>query len=631
MNYTLLRKLISCLLYFIFFLSATSQTNKLDSLEQLLSTMEIDNEEKCDVLIKLSMLYTYSDSTKSLKYGIEALDIAQKIKSNDYEIQANMRLGGFYQGYDKNYLGYVYYKNAEKIINKEVDSERLCGICYNLMHLFHKIGDFNNAAYYAEKVLTILSDWYDLETLMPYDTAFIAKYYPLPTLAFAAQFMKGRIEHHDDNQETLDFLKNMFQKTIELNIQQNYPFFVGTQAVILCFEMNNPSDALFFLHNLRETIETGGIESPDIYIYLARAYAELNKNDSAEYYLKKVQDPHIFLYDDEHRAIFRTLATIAQNKEDFQYALDNFLKFHHLNDSIYTEVKSTEMARMKNWQALEQKDVENQILQQEQIKQKKLITILTIALPLIIILLIISIIIYRKSIEKNNELKKMHSVKDKLFTIVSHDLRSPINSLANTLKLANTLTINTENKARILKDVSTRVDNAYGLIDNLLIWSKNQMKTIEPTPENFDIQENITSIVTDLQDIADDKKIGFEINVQNSQIYIDKDMFMIIMRNLISNAIKYSYSNGKITINSDSTDNNIIISVKDTGVGMTQNVQNTLFNLSETKSILGTDNETGTGLGLVLCADFVQKNGGKIWVKSKENDGTTVFVTFPCE
>jgi two-component system sensor histidine kinase/response regulator len=189
--------------------------------------------------------------------------------------------------------------------------------------------------------------------------------------------------------------------------------------------------------------------------------------------------------------------------------------------------------------------------------------------------------------------------------------------------------VDDDTRNQLLNDVSIRVEDTYFLIDNLLLWSKNQMQRIVCLPVHFDIKEVINPIFETLREIADTKKISLDNNINNQKIFADKDMFSIVLRNLVMNAIKYSYLEGKVILNSELFENKLIISVQDFGAGMSQKAQNNLFKLTETKSQRGTNNETGTGLEMVLCADFIKINGGNIWFYSKEGEGTTFYFSVP--
>jgi signal transduction histidine kinase len=320
---------------------------------------------------------------------------------------------------------------------------------------------------------------------------------------------------------------------------------------------------------------------------------------------------------------------LEAEKGDYRNALESYKKYHQFSDSIAKAKRTTEIARMRNWHELEQKDNENILLQEERQKQHRLITILAGTLVLLLALLSLSVYFYRQSIAKNRELKELHTVKDKLFSVIAHDLRSPMGSLMSMLKLADNNMLDTGTQAQLLRDISMRVDDTHGLLDNLLRWSKSQMQGIAPAPAYFDAQNEIQTLMISLQNIASAKQITLNNRIGNQEVYADRDMFAVVVRNLITNAIKYTSDGGNVTLNSELSGNMLVISVKDAGTGMTQEIQNSLFKLTETKSQRGTRNESGAGLGLVLCADFVKANGGSIWFASTQGEGSTFYFNIP--
>ena len=255
--------------------------------------------------------------------------------------------------------------------------------------------------------------------------------------------------------------------------------------------------------------------------------------------------------------------------------------------------------------------------------------ILAISQVIILALLALVVFFYRKITMKNREMEELHTVKDKLFSVVAHDLRNPIAALMSILKLTNRNELDKETQAKMLSDVSKRIDDMYRLLDNLLRWTKNQMQGIVPTPTYFDVQDESYAVMNTLRDDATVKNITLNNRTGKHQVYADRDLFAVVVRNLTSNAIKYTPTNGTITITSELSNNMLIVSVKDSGTGIPQDVQAKLFKLSETKSQRGTDNESGTGLGLVLCADFVKANGGNIWFTSVQGEGSTFFFSVP--
>jgi PAS domain S-box-containing protein len=235
----------------------------------------------------------------------------------------------------------------------------------------------------------------------------------------------------------------------------------------------------------------------------------------------------------------------------------------------------------------------------------------------------------QETAEKNEELGKLHTVKDKLFSVVAHDLRSPMGALVSVLKLAGKNMLDAETQAQLFKDISMRVDDTYGLLDNLLRWAKSQMQGISPMPVSFDAREASHAVTYGIQYVAANKEIVLNNFIENHQIFADRDMFAVVLRNLTMNAIKYTSAVGEVTLASELSNNMLIISVKDNGIGMPQDVHDKLFKLSETQSRRGTNNESGTGLGLVLCADFAKANGGSIWFTSKVGEGSTFYFSVP--
>ena len=250
-------------------------------------------------------------------------------------------------------------------------------------------------------------------------------------------------------------------------------------------------------------------------------------------------------------------------------------------------------------------------------------------LSIIFILFALALYFYIKTVEKNRELHKLHSVKDKLFSVVAHDLRSPIAALMTLIEHLFMKTFDEKTQTVILQDISKRVEDVYKLLDNLLRWAKSQMHGIKVSPVYFNVQEEVNGVLNNLKNVANAKKISLENLLLEHDVFADRDLFSVIVRNFVSNAIKFTPEGGKIIINSEVYENKLIVSVIDNGIGMTPEVLNNLFRPNQTMSLLGTNNETGTGLGLLLCSDFVKAIGGKIWVSSQYGEGSTFSFTVP--
>jgi signal transduction histidine kinase len=595
------------------------------------------NEERGNLLIDLAQEYRGVDTTKGRAYIMEALHLAQRTDLKRVEKRAYHALAVYQMRAGQYYLAHTNFKKAEKLtILLFDDLEYLCRIYHNQRVLFDDIGDFDNSLFYADKILEIAAKRYDLTTLMPYDTTDMAQDDMIPAYMFGEKKQKG-IVHYSENREMLiEHLLDMLQKSKLINSGYvNFQPDIALQLGEAYNNLNRPREALFYLHLARENFEKS--INPEQYMdgmsiasaSLAESYAMLQKTDSAEYYMKKAEEVTFIIMQQTREVKYRARSVVEAAKGNYRSALGSFKKYHHLSDSIAKAGKSIEIARMKNWHELEQKDSENQILQQEHQKQERLILILTGTLFLIFVLLALSIILYRKTADKNHELKNLHTVKDKLFSIVAHDLRSPMGALMSMLNLAKENMMDAETQANLLRNISAQVDDTYGLLENLLHWSKSQMQGMAPAPAYFDVQEGSRAVTDSLQANANCKNIVLNNRIEKQQIYADRDMFAVVVRNLTLNAIKYTPEIGEITLDSEMKDNMLVISVKDNGTGMTQEVQDKLFKLSETRSQRGTNNESGTGLGLVLCADFVKINGGNIWFITKPGEGSTFSFSVP--
>ncbi|MBN2350455.1 MAG: hypothetical protein JXJ22_16585 [Bacteroidales bacterium] len=233
----------------------------------------------------------------------------------------------------------------------------------------------------------------------------------------------------------------------------------------------------------------------------------------------------------------------------------------------------------------------------------------------------------------NTHLEEVNKTKDKLFSIIAHDLKSPFGTIfgfAELLQRKNhSLTIEKRNKyIEALYNSSKKV---YSLLENLLEWSRTQTNRIKFEPSDFSCKQIIDEIILIQQENLNIKnlKVACEIN-ESLNVFADYEMIQVIVRNLLNNAIKFTPDNGKITFTCKLHGEDFVeISVKDTGIGIADEIKDNLFQIDKTITTSGTDGEKGTGLGLTLCKDFVEKHGGEIWVISSPGKGSVFSFTIP--
>ena len=237
--------------------------------------------------------------------------------------------------------------------------------------------------------------------------------------------------------------------------------------------------------------------------------------------------------------------------------------------------------------------------------------------------------------ETKNELEKLNSEKDKFFSIIAHDLRSPFQGFIGLTELIADDFSNFSSKE--IKDLLTQLNgsaiNLYKLLINLLDWTRMQQGSVSLQPAEIVLAESIYQNIDSIINRCKQKDIDIEIEVNRwIKVYADPEMLNSILRNLLTNAVKFTEHGGKIIVRAKETDNKTIkISIKDSGIGMSKELCNKLFKIEEQVGRKGTDGEESTGLGLLLCKEFVEKHGGSIWVESKEGFGSTFFFSLPVD
>ncbi|TDO28619.1 sensor histidine kinase [Sediminibacterium goheungense] len=231
--------------------------------------------------------------------------------------------------------------------------------------------------------------------------------------------------------------------------------------------------------------------------------------------------------------------------------------------------------------------------------------------------------------KKNSELEESNTTKEKLFSIIAHDLRSPIAQLRNILDMLNKQLLSQEDFYKLSEHISLNVKQLQGGLDNLLQWSNSQLQGIEAHPQKVDFKSTLAQVISLMQAEIENKSLGIHIESEGGPIWADPNHLQLVLRNLLSNAVKYSYKSGVIHIHHYTLNHEVIISIADEGDGMDTEMQKQLFSAANIISKRGTLNEKGTGLGLKLCKEFVDKNNGKIWVEAREPKGSIFFVSFP--
>jgi signal transduction histidine kinase/Flp pilus assembly protein TadD len=395
-------------------------------------------------------------------------------------------------------------------------------------------------------------------------------------------------------------------------------------------------------------------------LYIAQAYEGMGKicmlqqkyPDGIRYFEKALN----LAKDAEMKAVMATvlgsLSDAYSYTGQYQKAYDHLLLYLSYKDSVLDENGKQKIQQLQFDYELLKKQQEILLLNQEKAFQdernsrQKLLT-LSLGIILFMSVLMIIFLFYARKKDKlakaviseqkmeiqlqANHLKELNELKTRTFTVICHDLRSPIASLSMLMDLMNEKVLSTDQFEEAVSSVNKQLDALIGMLENLLVWSKSQMQgQSETKPAALRVDTLIKQNISLLQEQARQKAISLYNSTPADLVaYADGNQIDIVVRNLLSNAIKFTKENGSVTVTSSDEGDKIKIEVRDTGTGMSEEKLSKLFDYTKNFTSVGTKGEIGTGLGLLLCKEFIEKNGGNIFVTSEPGKGSAFFFTLP--
>lgn len=324
-------------------------------------------------------------------------------------------------------------------------------------------------------------------------------------------------------------------------------------------------------------------------------------------------------------------------------ALENYRNFIKIRDKSESGSKQLVITQINSQQAIEakEKSIEELTMERDRIEsinrwRNGLFIVLATLLPIIIAISLRLFVTLGQKKKVNAELSKqkaelenLNFVKDRLFSIIGHDLRSPLANLEAILSLMDSGDLGLDEVLNLTKKLTNDVQETSIMLENLLHWSNTQMKGIPPRYEDVELVNIARDTFTFLKPQSDKKSISLQISSQENCItFGDKEMIRLILRNLVANAIKFTPNEGLIKVEIIKLENEAKVSVIDNGIGIKDENLKKIFS-DQPITTRGTQNEKGTGLGLMLCKDFVEKNKGRIWVTSELGKGSTFSFTIP--
>lgn len=659
--------IISLFILPLFYAEAAFETKE-DSLKHILQNTELDSV-KINALLQLARMSNPEDKEKSIEYYSRALRFVKNEAEkgaitdtiglyylqlgNNTEALAHFQLAGeiFQQLNDSSWLGKIY--NNIAVANYWMgNSLEALNYYHNALSIRSAIKDMTGVSRVMNNIGLIYQEWNLHKDALVWHKQALETAYELndKTLAAYSYSNIGRCyENLKDYDSALAIYQTGYDYLSQTDSENKSNSFFSSFFGDLYSKMNMPDSALYhFQKSLDYANRLNNKNRVAIANYnLGKTYFEINDLDLAKEHLllsyhssvennyKSLEKDNLFI-----------LSGIAEKEGDIPKALGYLKEANMLNDSLFNTEKIAKFTDLQVRYFTEQKNQENLLLKQENeiqeiaIRQQKLKTRILVVSGIFILGILFFIARSRISLKKlsarleksEKELLKANAGKDKFFTLIAHDLKSPFNGLMGITELLseNFDRIPPDQTKKMIHELRKSVSNIYALVEGLLNWAQIQTGKMEYRFEKTDLFTIAQKVSEQSATIAQNKNITLEQNIGEYTFAVaDEKSVSTVFRNLISNAVKYTSPGGHVTINAIKKENQIEVSIADNGIGMKPEILKKLFTIAEKVSEPGTANETGTGLGLILCREFVEKNKGKMWAESEPGQGSRFIFTLP--
>jgi two-component system, sensor histidine kinase and response regulator len=652
---TFLLIFIFCILPFTHFAQTRSEVDSVFSALTLLTS----DTAKVRLLNDSCWKNRLINFTAARGYGAKALEIGKKINYKKGILKSLSFLGITCVNEGNHPLALQYFLEALELATEQNNFVEVAYTYNNLGKLYYNEKNATMYKQYYEKALEAARKTTDQDVLA----------YSLRNMAFVYEY-----EHQ--HSKALFFHKEALKIREKLQ-KQTYLI----SALLLtgnCYAQLNYYDTAFTYFNRAlgiATEENTILDKADVFHAKGRAFLRMKKYDSAMvnamsgYEIAQKQNAWEWL-----RISAEILYAIHNERKEYDKALNYHVIWSAYRDSILNEGQMMKINQLNLKYEFEQKERERilaeqreDVLQEEALHRQKLylgLVVLALVAVIFITLLMFRSNLQRKKtnqalqaknieIEKQNteiqkqkdaiekqaailakqaeDLKAANDMKTKMFSIIGHDLRSPFATLQGALPLLEGGEFTPEETAEVLGSVKKMMNTSMDMLENLLQWARAEMQHSKPQPEEIEVRKVAQSKINLYCEIAKQKQITLVNEVQpDVKAFADLNQVFLIIRNLLGNAIKFTPVGGQITLSSKQVSNFIEVAIADNGIGMNEETRRKIFNKDSTFTTHGTAGEKGTGLGLMLCKEFTESNGGKIWVESEQGKGTTFYFTLPC-
>ncbi|MCP4214214.1 MAG: sensor histidine kinase [bacterium] len=608
-------------------LQANTRTTELER------KLESANErEKIHLLNQLAREYYTIAPGKSIMLAEKALKSARRLKDDKMEIVSLKNIGVGYYNLSHYVIALDHYIRAHRLALQQDDKKNIGYLLNNIGLVYWRLGKHDKAVKSYRQSISILMEIDDTGTIKA----------SLNNLGIIYSYSKKYTEALEHYKQALELNKKSGDKADIALITGNIGRVYGEMGEYsLARHQFNKAYRLYKadgqIMGMSEQLRLMG----EIH-HFQKNYPKARQLVTQSLELAKKGNFRILI-----KLGYLVLADIENDMGNYTVALKMFKEGTRYANEMLEEKSSMRTAQLqvlfetekkeREIDSLKQKEALKDLQMEKEQKQKKLLA----GLLLLTLLLAVAIFLaYRLKIKANKEitsrkqqvdllnkqLEESNTAKDRFFSIIGHDLKNPLGALTGLaeLLLVEFDDLKDEEMKDFLKDIHHSSEAVHDLLENLLLWARSQTEGLEFRPSVIDIEDISRHCLAFLRVDVKEKRLQVEVNVEGkATAYADENMVRTVIRNLLSNAVKFSFPEGRITITAQEENDWLTVTIRDTGTGIPAARLDTLFRVDVHQSTPGTANETGTGLGLILCNEFIRMNSGTIDVQSEEGNGSS--------
>ncbi len=683
-------------MFFLFYPNLSNASGYIDTLEIELNKRienKIEDDSTLRIINRLIVLYSKTDLRKSLDYSVKAERLAKGLNSRhqlsdtyqgtaniyleqglydfalNYYLKAlvilenlkdssglgwcNLNIGNVYYKQGSYEISYKYYLKSKKIF-KKVNDYKGISVVYNNLGLYYiKKENYDNALNYFNKSLEIRRYNIKDNFLIAHSYNYLGEIYKLK------KDYEKSFEYFDKSVAIykllciIDDLPNMdsYWQGLAESYANVSSVYLEKEEYLKSIEMYWEAIEIYKKIDYQIDVSALLLDISKVYT-LQRKY-----RDAIEYATQSLEIANerelLFQKENAYLLLSEVYSKLGYHEKSLEY----YKNYDKIKDFLINEDITKSITKVEVFTETQNNIKQNEILQLKIQHEKKLKNkILLIYALLFVFIAIIAIIQFRKYVTNkkinqllniknkeiiiknrltetlNNELIVANKTKDKFFSIISHDLRTPFNAIIgfSDILFNNYDEFEEEEKKEFIKNIRDTSESTYGLLDNLLNWTKLQLDEIVVKQEKVDLHKIVNGNINLLKQSSQGKSIALKSTISEyTIIYADANILNTVFRNLLSNALKFTDKMGEIVISAIDKEKFVEVSIADTGIGISEEDMKKMFVFGENVNKLGTNKEKGSGFGLLLCKEFIEKNKGKIWVESELGKGTKFHFTIP--